>query len=154
MSDPKPKRTGTIHRYAPPKPGEPMGHYVVRCSAPDGTRPLFHLDPSPESPTARAAAQPTAEGITEQLWEQKLGATPARLRAKRRESSPARAIGGTASSSTVTRWGYARHRHLQDAHQTGDRRAVVGRHRSRLRAPARRARREGREREHHRQDGV
>lgn len=71
-----PKRTGTIHRYAPAKWGEPHGHYVVRCSAPDGTRPLFHLDPSPQSPEHEAAARATAGEITEGLWALQLGAAP------------------------------------------------------------------------------
>jgi hypothetical protein len=38
MTDPRTRRTGTIHRYAPAKPGEEHGHYIVRCSAPGGTR--------------------------------------------------------------------------------------------------------------------
>jgi len=69
MTDaPKPKRTGTVFKYAPPKSGERFGHYVVRCSAPDGTRPLFHLDQVAESPEAEAAARKTAEEITTELW--------------------------------------------------------------------------------------
>lgn len=64
-------RTGTIHRYAPARPGGPHGHYVVRCSAPDGTRPLFHLKPSPKSPQAEARARGSAAAITEKLWAQR-----------------------------------------------------------------------------------
>lgn len=75
-------RTGTIHRYAPARPGEPHGHYVVRCSAPDGTRPLFHLKPSPKSPQAEARAHESAAAITEKLWAQGLGAAPVRARAE------------------------------------------------------------------------
>src|SRR6188768_1540587 len=82
----RPKRAGTIFRYAPPKAGEAQGHYIVRCSAPDGTRPLFHLDPSAESPKARARALRQAEGITEKLWETCEGAGPLRERAKRKVS--------------------------------------------------------------------
>ncbi|GMV14716.1 MAG: hypothetical protein AMXMBFR56_29400 [Polyangiaceae bacterium] len=82
---PEPRRTGTIFRYAPPKPGEALGHYVVRCSAPDGSRPLFHLDPSPESPNAAAAAKRVAEDITAELWEKRLVAAP---KPGRRKVSP------------------------------------------------------------------
>jgi hypothetical protein len=80
---PRPRRSGTIFRYVPAKPGEALGHYVVRCSAPDGTRPLFHLDPSAESPKARAKALRSAEAITESLWTTGEGAAPRRERAKR-----------------------------------------------------------------------
>jgi integrase len=82
-TEPRPRRTGTIFRYQPAKPGEKLGHYVVRCSAPDGTRPLFHLDPSPESPKARATALHTAEGISESLFRTGEGAAPRRQRATR-----------------------------------------------------------------------
>jgi integrase len=77
------KRTGTIHRYAPPKPGEQLGHYVVRCSAPDGSRPIFHLDPSPESPAAEVAARKVAEDISAELSRKGLGAARSRKRAVR-----------------------------------------------------------------------
>ncbi len=96
---PNPKRTGTIFRYAPPKPGERLGHYVVRCSAPDGTRPLFHLEPSPESEDARAAALRTAGEISEELWSQGLGA------AKKRTRSPRYVPGaGETVAGWFTRW--------------------------------------------------
>jgi len=80
---PRARRTGTLLRYAPARPGERLGHFVVRCTAPDGTRPIFHLDPSPPSPVARAAALVTAEGISEKLWREGLGATPRRERQAR-----------------------------------------------------------------------
>jgi hypothetical protein len=57
----KPKRSGTIFRYVEAKAGEQHGHYVVRCSAPDNSRPLFHLDLSPKSEKARLSALRTAE---------------------------------------------------------------------------------------------
>lgn len=69
-------RASTIHRYVPAKAGEKHGHYVVRCSAPDRSRPLFHLDPSPKSPQARARALETGASITERLWSEGLGAVP------------------------------------------------------------------------------
>jgi hypothetical protein len=78
------KRSGTIFRYVPAKPGEALGHYVVRCSAPDGTRPLFHLDPSAESPKGEAKALRAAESITEKLWATGQGAAPIRERVKRK----------------------------------------------------------------------
>jgi integrase len=71
-----PKRTGTIFRYAPAKPGEALGHYIVRCSAPDGTRPLFHLDPSPESPEHETEAKKAAGEIAAELWVTREGAAP------------------------------------------------------------------------------
>src|SRR5260221_10172474 len=80
------KATGSVFRYVPAKPGEKHGHYVVRCPAPDGSRPLFDLDPSPKSPQAKKRAQATAAAITEQLREGKLGAAltrPAKGRARR-----------------------------------------------------------------------
>ncbi|MCE7893969.1 MAG: hypothetical protein DYH12_30445 [Sorangiineae bacterium PRO1] len=79
-------RTGTIVRYEPAKVGESQGHYVVRCSAPDGSRPLFHLAPSPKSAQAEARARETAAGISEQLWARGLGAAPARRQASRATS--------------------------------------------------------------------
>lgn len=79
-----PIRSGTIFRYTPAKPGEALGHYIVRCSAPDGTRPIFHLDPSAESPKAEAKALRSAEAITEKLWTTGEGAAPLRERAKRK----------------------------------------------------------------------
>ncbi len=95
-----PQRTGSIHRYAPARPGEPQGHYVVRCSAPDGTRPLFHLKPSPKSPQAEERAKESAAGLTEQLWAKGLGAAPVRARAEK-----ARAAVGDPEAETVA--GYA-----------------------------------------------
>jgi hypothetical protein len=32
VTDPRPRRTGTIFRYVPAKSGEKQGHYVVRYS--------------------------------------------------------------------------------------------------------------------------
>lgn len=80
----RPKRSGTIFKYAAAKPGEEHGHYVVRCSAPDGTRPLFHLDPSPQSPEHEAAALATAQQISAELWSKRLGAAPTNSRARSR----------------------------------------------------------------------
>ncbi len=80
---PRPKRSGTIFRYAPPKPGEELGHYVVRCSAPDGTRPLFHLDPSPESEQDRQRALDNAKTITDELFTRGEGAAPRNERKRR-----------------------------------------------------------------------
>ena len=74
------RRTGTVQRYIEPKSGEEAGHYVVRCSAPDGSRPLFHLDPSPKSSKAEAEARKLAGEITERLWATGLAATPKRGR--------------------------------------------------------------------------
>lgn len=85
------RRTGTIHRYAPPKPGEPHGHYIVRCSAPDGSRPLFHLDPEPASPESREAALVAAAELSEALWAKGLGAAP---KAERRALSTDEVAGG------------------------------------------------------------
>jgi integrase len=97
MSDERrPKRTGTIFRYSPAKPGEHLGHYVVRCSAPDGSRPLFHLDPSPESEEHEAAARRTAEAISAELWAKGLGAAPRRQKASRALLA--------ADSSGMTEW--------------------------------------------------
>ncbi len=76
-------RTGTIARYEPPKPGESQGCYVIRVSAPDGSRPLFRLDLSPRSPQAEARARETAAAITEQLWARGLGSAPTRQHATR-----------------------------------------------------------------------
>lgn len=73
MTDPKSIRTGTVHRYQSAKPGEPLGHYVVRCSAPDGSRPVFHLEPSLESAAERRKAKKIAGEITEGLWREGLG---------------------------------------------------------------------------------
>jgi len=86
------RRTGTIFRYQPAKPGEPLGHYVVRCSAPDGTRPLFHLDPSPAGPGHEVEAKATAVEISEGLWAQQLGAAP--KRAGRAAADPAPDVEG------------------------------------------------------------
>jgi integrase len=72
------KATGTVFRYVPAKAGEKMGHYVVRCTAPDGSRPLFDLDPSPKSRQAEALALEHAGHITEQLAAGKLGAALSR----------------------------------------------------------------------------
>ncbi len=76
-------RTGTIVGYEPAKQGESQGHYIIRCSAPDGSRPVFHLDPSPKSPQAEARARETAAAITEQLWARGLGSAPKRPQAAR-----------------------------------------------------------------------
>lgn len=95
-NNPRPRRSGTIFRYQPAKPGEAHGHYVVRCSAPDGTRPLFHLDPAAESPKARASALRSAEAITERLFAQGMGAAPpTRERARRAKAD---------DGSTCDRW--------------------------------------------------
>ena len=93
-------RAGTVHRFAPAKPGECHGHYVVRCSAPDGSRPLFHLDPSPKSPQARARALETAAAITERLHTEGLGAAPVRPRAAR----PGVATTGDVKSDPAAWW--------------------------------------------------
>jgi hypothetical protein len=45
MSRVETRHRGTVHRYAAPNPGEQFGHYVVRCAAPGGSRPMYHLDP-------------------------------------------------------------------------------------------------------------
>jgi integrase len=82
------ERTGTIQRYEPAKPGERHGHYVVRVTAPDGTRPLFHLDPSPKSPEAEKMARAHAAGIAEQLAIRGLGATRRRPAASRVQREP------------------------------------------------------------------
>lgn len=107
---PEPKRTGTVHRYAPAKPGEELGHYVVRCSASDGTRPLFHLEPSEESDDARQAAQATAGEISASLWKQGLGASPKRStaasRAKLRASADSAAAWVEAWIDERVRRGY------------------------------------------------
>ena len=106
---PSPKRTGTIHRYAAPRPGDQLGHYVVRCSAPDGTRPLFHLDPGPESPKDEAVARQTAEDITAELWRTNQGAAP-RRDARRREVPRDAAVLATARAmelAVVSGWNEA-----------------------------------------------
>jgi len=64
----KAKRTGTIFRYAAARSGEEHGHYVVRCSAPDGSRPIFHLDPAPRNAECEENARAQAEEITAKLW--------------------------------------------------------------------------------------
>ena len=75
---PRARRTGTISAYRPARPGEPHGRYVVRVTAPDGSRPTFALDPSPKSPQARARALEHAAAISERLWRDGLGAAPRR----------------------------------------------------------------------------
>ena len=47
-----------------PSPASATATTLVRCSAPDGSRPLFHLEPSPESDDAKAAALETAQDIS------------------------------------------------------------------------------------------
>lgn len=98
MKRPRPRRSGTIFRYVPAKSGEPLGHYAVRCSAPDGTRPIFHLDPSAQSPRARATALHTAAGITEKLFDTRQGAAPKRERASKPGAD------GETVSEYVKRW--------------------------------------------------
>ena len=98
-NDPRPRRTGTIFKYAPPKPGEAHGHYVVRCSAPDGTRPLFHLDPEPESDVAREAALVSAAELSEALWAKGLGAAP-----KAKRGTQASADGAETVREYCDRW--------------------------------------------------
>ncbi|MCE7894796.1 MAG: hypothetical protein DYH12_34680 [Sorangiineae bacterium PRO1] len=93
-------RTGTVQRYEPAKPGEVHGRYVVRCSAPDGSRPLFHLDPSPKSPQAKARARETAAAITEQLWTRGLGSAPNRQHATR----AAAGTDGSGQAAWVAAW--------------------------------------------------
>lgn len=94
-----PNRTGTIHRYVPARPGEAHGHYVVRCSAPDGSRPLFHLKPSPKSPQAEERARESAAALTERLWAAGLGAAPVRARAEK-----AGAVAGDPEAETVAEY--------------------------------------------------
>jgi integrase len=98
-TSPRPRRSGTIFRYQPAKPGEKHGLYVVRCSAPDGTRPLFHLDPSPRSALAKASALRNAEHITEKLWTGGEGAAPRRERARRRAGAASETV-----SDYADRW--------------------------------------------------
>lgn len=87
----QPTRTGTIFRYVRSTPERPCascgavrGHFVVRCSAPDGSRPLFHLDPSKDDKDRRAWAKGEATKITEELWRQGLGAAPRAGRVRRK----------------------------------------------------------------------
>lgn len=93
-------RTGTILRYEPAKPGESQGHYVVRCSAPDGSRPSFHLEPSPKSPQAKARARESAAAIGEQLWAFGLETAPRRARAVSTGSSG----GGAEYAAWLAEW--------------------------------------------------
>lgn len=94
------KRSGTIQKYRAKSDkacscGATAGHYVVRCSAPDGSRPLFHLDPSPKSKQARERALEHAAAISEQLFEQGLGAAPRRPAATRDTAARKPAAGET-----------------------------------------------------------
>lgn len=82
-------RSGTVHRYVSAKVGEPHGHYFVRCTASDGSRPLFHLDPTPESPAARKAALATAAEISEKLWRERIY-VPAKRGPRRGMPAPAK----------------------------------------------------------------
>lgn len=61
------KATGTVMSYVPARAGEPLGHYKIRVSLPDGSRPPVHLDPSPESPEHMKLAQKAAVEISKRL---------------------------------------------------------------------------------------
>lgn len=61
-------RTPTVLRYDPPKPGEPLGHYVVRLPQPDGRRPVVHMPPTPDTPAGRADMLAKAADLIAELW--------------------------------------------------------------------------------------
>ena len=71
------ERTGTA-QYVPPKPGEPQGHYKVRITCNDGSRPWVHLDPGPKSPQAEARAREAAAHYTEEFRKKGIVAVPQR----------------------------------------------------------------------------
>jgi integrase len=70
-------RTGTVV-YVPPGGGEVLGHYKVRITCNDGSRPWVDLNPSPRSPEARAKAREAAAHYSEQFREQGVVGAPAR----------------------------------------------------------------------------
>lgn len=47
---------GAVVRYVPARPGEALGHYVVRVTLPDGSRPLFRFEPSKQMTLTGKAA--------------------------------------------------------------------------------------------------
>lgn len=100
-------RTGTVV-YVPAKPGEAMGHYKVRVTSNDGSRPWIHLQkPSPKSPQAEARAREKAAAWSERAGRDGVVLTPARktkASEARRVAAEAAASGGETVKAYAARW--------------------------------------------------
>lgn len=90
------KREGTVIGYQAGKGGA-QGHYVVRVSANDGSRPLVHLDPGPESKPALEKAKEAARHYTERFAREGICAVPR----KPKEAKPGP---GETVSAYALRW--------------------------------------------------
>lgn len=95
-------RTGTAV-YVEAKPGEARGHYRIRVTANDGSRPWFDLDPGPKSPQAEARARETAAAYSEDVRRKGLGAATPR-RARRGASSSTTSAAGETVTAYAARW--------------------------------------------------
>ncbi len=73
------KATGTVV-YVPARAGEVQGHYKVRITCPNGSRPWIPLDPGPKSPQAEARAKETAAHYSERAKIEGIVAVPGRKR--------------------------------------------------------------------------
>lgn len=75
------RATGTV-LYVPAKAGEAQGHYRIRCTFPDGSRPWFDLAPGPKSPQAEARAKETAAAYSARARKEGLVLAPRVKRAR------------------------------------------------------------------------
>lgn len=71
------KPTGTVG-YVPPRQGETIGHWRVRVTCADGSRPWIDLDPSPKSKQTEAKAREAAAHYSELVRERGIVAVPVR----------------------------------------------------------------------------
>jgi integrase len=110
---------GTV-TYVPAKVGEQHGHYAIRVTMADGSRPWFHLDPSPRSEYAEQRAKEKAAEYTERARRDGVVAVP------KRERQVNRALPGS-PEETCADWFQRFH-----AHKEGLGRDSVGDMRSRV----------------------
>ncbi len=73
------RATGYVEGYVEGRNGE-QGHYVIRISCPDGSRPRIHLPPGPKSNKAKARAKETAAAYTERARREGVGASDGNAR--------------------------------------------------------------------------
>lgn len=71
------KRSGTVV-YVEARDDEAQGHYRIRVTANDGSRPWFDLAPGPKSPQAEARARETAASYSERMMREGIVAAPKR----------------------------------------------------------------------------